>query len=183
MYSLNNLTTINSEQFLNKIIKRGVEIDSDKKNILVLFEKKYRESPDTIDTQDILNNDKIRVSEKKLIDLFKKYNPNLNYISYILILNSLEVQDIKNLNRFIIINWNKTKLSFEDTKENEYIRSIHFSEIALLENIYDLNEIIDKFIYLIIEFVNKEKIDPKINFSLYLIFIINSFQNYFCPSY
>lgn len=182
MYSLRTLTTINSEQFLNKIIKRGIIIDSIKKNILISFEKKYREFPDTPDTYNILNNDNIRESEKKLINLFKKYNPNLNYISYVLIINSLGVQDIKNLNRYIIINWNKTKLSFEDTCENEYIRSINFSEISLLENIYDRNEIIDKFIYLIIEFVNKEKINPDINFSLYLLFIINSFQNYFCPS-
>ena len=182
MCSLDTLTTINSDQFLNKIIKRGINIDSDKKKILISFEKKYRDFSDSSDTLDILNNDKIRESEKKLIHLFKKYNPNLNYISYILIINSLGVQDIKNLNRYIIINWNKTKLKFEDTKENKYIRSINFSEISTLENIYKQNEIINKFIYLIIEFVNKEKIDPNVNFSLYLLFIINSFQNYFCPS-
>lgn len=182
MYSLNTLTSINSEQFLNKIIKRGNLIDIEKKNILISFEKKCRESHYISDIKNILNDTKIKESEKKLIDLFKKYLPNLNYISYLLIINSLEVQDIKNLNRYIIINWNKTKLSFENTQENEYIRSINFSEISFLENIHERNEIIDKFIYLIIEFVNKEQIDPDINLSLYLLFIINSFQNYFCPS-
>lgn len=181
MYSLNTLTLINSEQFLERIIKRGNLIDIEKKNILVAFEKKSRESSD--DNNNILSeNYRIRQSEKDLITLFKKYIPNINYISYILIINSLEVQDIKNLNRYIIINWNKTKLSFENTKDNEYIRSINFSEISLLENIHDLDEIINKFIYLIIEFVNKERIDPSINLSLFLLFIINRFQDYFCPS-
>lgn len=175
------LTAFNSEQFLNKIIKRGNLIDQEKKKILINFEKKYRENVNVeeLDFEELLDDYTITQSEKDLIKLFKKYVPNINYISYILIINSLEVQDIKNLNRFIIINWNKTKNSFKDSKEYEYVRSINFSEISDLEEINDKKKIIEQFIKLIIHFVQKENIN--IDFSMHLVFIINSLQNYFCP--
>ena len=176
------LTSFNSEQFLNKIVKRGNLIDQEKKKVLINFEKKYRENININDCQfeELLNNPIISQSEKNLIKLFKKYVPNINYISYILIINSLEVQDIKNLNRYVIINWNRTKNSFKSSQEFEYIRSINFSEISDLENINNKKEIIDKFINLIIQFVEKE--NTLIDFSTHLVFIMNSLQSYFCPS-
>lgn len=181
MYSLNTLTSYNSQDFLNKIIKRGNIIDKHKKELLIDFEKKYREHGDKIDLEELLDNKQFTKSEQELIKLFKKFNPNINYITYILIISSLDVQNIKNLNRFIIINWNRTKISFQNSPQYNYIRSINFSEISTLENINNKEEIIDTFISLIIKFVKQEKIDNNVNFSMHMIFIINSFQNYFCP--
>ena len=180
MYSVNNLTTFNSKDFLDKIIKRGNIIDKEKKELLINFEKKYQDKKEGNTIEEILDNDKISDSEKRLIKLFKKYNPKINYISYILIINSLDVQDIKNLNRYIIINWNKTKNSLKGGSEYDSIRLTNFSEISTLENYHDKKKLLDKFISLIIEFINKEKINNDINFSVHMIFIINSLQNYFC---
>lgn len=173
------LTSFNSEQFLNKIVKRGNLIDQEKKKVLINFEKKYRENINDSVFEELLNDSIVTQSEKNLIKLFKKYVPNINYISYILIINSLEVQDIKNLNRYVIINWNRTKNSFKSSQEYEYIRSINFSEISDLEKLNDKKEIIDKFINLIIQFVKKE--NTHIDFSTHLVFIMNSLQSYFCP--
>ena len=75
------LTSFNSEQFLNKIVKRGNLIDQEKKKVLINFEKKYRENININDCEfeELLNNSIVSQSEKNLIKLFKKYVPNQLY--------------------------------------------------------------------------------------------------------
>ena len=65
------LTSFNSEQFLNKIVKRGNLIDQEKKKVLINFEKKYRENININDSEleELLNDSIVTQSEKNLIKL------------------------------------------------------------------------------------------------------------------
>lgn len=183
MYSSNYLTNLQSNIFLLKIKKRGYKIDSNLKKNLINIEKyqrnnfntNYNEIPYMLGIK--LSNDIIN-----LIKIFKKNNSiNINYIEYVVILVSLDKQEIKNLNRYLIIKWNITKSKYNDT----YIDNYSLNDIPNnLDHLSSYNEIFSQFIKNIENFLDlfeKNNKDKNIKLNLHFLFILNNIQECLCP--
>ncbi len=183
MYSYNNFTNIQSTILLQKIKKRGYKLDPNLKKNLNSIEKYHRNHLDN-SYEEICNILGIKLSNEilKLIKLFTKSNNiNINYIDYIIILDSLDKQEIKNLNRYLLIKWNITKIKFLN-KFNENYSSYEIPNN--LENLSSYEEIFNQFIKNLENFLDifeKNNKDKNINLNLHLLFILNNLQECICP--
>lgn len=160
------------DEFLVRITNMGYNIHQDKKAKLIEFEKKYREN--TLDTNIFDGYEEcFSKQEQKLIILFKQELPYMNYINFILILNSLTNENLKNINRYLNIKWNITKNKLENDITYVYLKDIHFLNINIEENI------LEKFIDNILQFSNLFKKEDNIHINLNLVFVLNTIYDYF----
>lgn len=180
-----SITNLSSSIFINKIKKRGYNIDNLLKSNLINFEKYCRSNPSN-DIDKLIDNSGINFNKSiiSLIKIFKNNSININYIDYVLIINSLESQDLNNLNRHLIIKWNivKKKNQLSENKL-DYIENLVFDQDEKILSISTVDEKFDYFIENITKFVEYEKNirDPNLNISLHLLFVINNIQEYLCP--
>ena len=168
---------INPNSFLLSLEKRGFTFDIELKkkyaNIYKNFKNGlYKKSEDI--------NEKLTTNEKKLIDLFNILNNfNKDYTIYILIIISLHYLVIRNLFRFILINWNKFKNGFSSRQssysqdEIDKIVNKNFNNNIRDINNIDNNKVLDMFVDNLCIFVNNDKV--------FLLYIVNIMQEYLCP--
>lgn len=178
MLNSNQITNLDSNHFLFKIRKRGYNLNQSLKNDLTSFEKYYRNNS-TLEIRDIINELRLDINKQiiKLIEIFKKNNiSQLNYIDYIVILDSLDKQQIKNLNRYFVIKCNLFKI-----KNKDYDYFIFENNLDKLSN---YNDIFQQFIINIDNFLklfNNNNKDENIKINLHLLFILNNLQECLCP--
>ncbi len=178
MLNSNQITNLDSNQFLFKIKRRGYNLNQNLKNDLTSFEKYYRNNP-TINVNQIVSDLRLDINEQniKLIEIFKKHNiSQLNYIDYIIILDSLDKQHIKNLNRYFVIKCNVFKIK---NKDYDY-----FKFDNNLDKLSNYNEIYKQFIINIdnfLELFNINNKDQNIKINLHLLFVLNNLQDCLCP--
>lgn len=177
----NSITNIDSGELLIHLCKRGLRINYKLRTNLIDFEKYCRKNSD-INTTELIENCGINFNETifDIIRLFKRNNKNINYIDYILILNELDIQIIKNIHRHLIVKWNKILIKNNNSDASlEYIKNIGFYSQYELNLLNDKNDVLKMFIKSISNFV--DKFDANIPINLYLLFVINNIQEYLYP--
>lgn len=167
-----SIINFKSEDFLTRIINMGYIIDEEKQILLNEFEEKYRINSNIVDNYQPIFTE-IEIS---FIMLFKNELPNINYINFILILNALSIQDLKNVNRYINIKWNIVKNKLEENSNYLYLKNINFSDIYSINNLNDKTIILEKLMSYILNFSIKK---DSLEFNLNLVFVINSIYDYF----
>jgi hypothetical protein len=176
-----SITNVDSTELLSKLCKRGLRIDYKLRTNLINFEKYCRNNSDK-DVDIIIKNCGINFNETtfNIIKIFKKNNKNINYIDYVLIFNALDTQIIKNLHRYLIVKWNRVLIKNNNTENGlEYIKNIGFISQTEISNLNNREEVFDKFVFSISNFIDKFNANIPIN--LYLLFVINNIQEYLYP--
>lgn len=178
---LNYQDELKTDDFYNSMTKRGFNINLNEKLILERCEGKIQKYGSK--RKDILNSNNVDCHDFYYL-LADKYS--LNYISYKLILGSLDKQILKNLYRHIWIKWSELKDSahkYIDDNDIEQESDIIIELIdAVINNrfkykpehideIYDNTKLLNKILDSFYRFSKKKKI--------YANFILYHFQHYF----
>lgn len=160
---------------------RGYKFDYELKKKLYELNKEYHNNDvvyQILDINELCEKYDISLNIKNTIQLLIHLDDyNINYINYILILNSLDIQQIKNLYRYLMIKWDKFKNN-NLNKENDifYFTFVDKIELIRLETNYD--DIYQIFINKIMNFISFNN-NKTIN--IYLFFFINTLQEYLYP--
>lgn len=172
------------KDYIDIIQKRGTNIDHLFKDNLIEFEKFCRKNDSEANNlTKFLNEFEITFTEidKIFISLFKYNSNNINYINYLIIIKSLNAQQLKNLYRFFIIKWYIFKkinyLEISNSIDMSYIQQINFEPLSKIDQLIIYDQVYELFILNIKDFIEK---DQKINegFNTHLHFIINNICQY-----
>ena len=168
---------INPNNLLLSLEKRGYFFDEALKKKYNNIYKNYKNGLYK-NVEDIQEN--LDKNEEKLFNLFSILNNyNKEYTIYILILCSLHYVVLKNLYRFLMINWFKFQNSFSSRKsqytddEINKITNKKFNNTVSEINCIKKENVLDMFIDNLSSFVNHDKV--------FLLYFINIMQEYLCP--
>ena len=178
----NKLLKISSEQFISNLEKRGNIYDQELKKNIYGMENESKKN--NLERSSLYNEYNIPKDISKLIEIFQILdNYNINYINYVLIYNNLNSQQLKNFYRYIMIKWNKVKNNLNEIHENknymEKINNFEFKDIiADINNMNNYEQINENILNKIKEFIY---IDNNKFPNIYIIFLVNTLQEYLYP--
>ena len=180
--SKNKLLKISSEQFIKNLEKRGNIYNQEIKKNMYTMENESKKN--NLERSSLYDKYNIPKDISKLIEIFQILDDyNINYINYVLIFDNLNIQQLKNFYRYLMVKWNKVKNNLNDLHDNnnymEKINNFEFKDIiSIINNINNyekVNEIIQNkikdFIY-----IDNNKFP-----NIYIIFFINTLQEYLYP--
>lgn len=178
----NNLTKLSSDSLIHNLKLRGYTYDVCLQNKLNDIEKEYVEHRQNhYDISYIELYTKYDIPDRliKTIQLLKLLDDyNINYIHYVLILDSFNIQQLKNVYRYLMIKWEKSKMNLS---HYNHIHMFSFKDIIeeiRVEN-EDYNKLYVLFINKIEQFIHFN--DTRNSINIYLIFFINTIQEYLYP--
>jgi len=175
----NHLIKISPDILFQNLKIRGYDFDDKLCNKLYELNMEYiNNNYQSLNIDKLCDKYDIHINLKDTIQLLINLdNYNINYIYYVLILNSLDIQQIKNLYRYLMIKWDK----FKKNNLNSIDTIINFTfidKINLIRLETDYQEIYQLFINKIKEFIDMN--DNK-TINIYLFFFINTLQEYLYP--
>lgn len=176
------LLKISSDKFISNLEKRGTIFNEELK--FKLYELELQHKQNNIKREELINHYDIPKNVIELIKIFQILDShNINYINYILIYENLQIQQLKNFYRYIMIKWNKVKNNIKNTHkyntQTQQIDNFTFQDIIQNLNKEKNNDLIENIIF------NKFKdfffISDNDFPNMYIIFFVNTLQEYLCP--
>ena len=180
----NQLLKISSEKLIYNLEKRGNIYDETLKKNMYDLEKEYKNNIDSINRSSLYEKYNIPTDIISVIDLLQLLDDyNINYINFVLIYHNLDIQQLKNFYRYIMIKWNKIKNNLNVDGQNhdtlDKINNFTFQDIMLqINEAHNYNIINDLIINKIKDFIYLD--DNKFP-NIYIIFFINTLQEYIYP--
>ena len=178
----NKLLKISPENFIQYLEKRGNTYNEELKKKLYDIDNESKQSK--IQINQLYEKYNITTNIADLIDLFKILNDyNINYINYVLIYDNLNIQQFKNIYRYLMIKWNKVKNNLIDIHgkndvtgniENFIFQDI-IEEINKENNYENIKKLVTNKIKNFV-FINNNEFP-----NIYIIFFINTLQEYLYP--
>jgi len=178
----NKLLKISSEEFLNNLEKRGLDINKELKKKLYQLDKKSKN--ENIKKENLFEEFDIAEDLQIMFEVFSILDEyNINYINYILIFDYLEIQQCKNFYRYLLIKWNKTKNNLNQIHKNDiYLKKINdfnFQDITSnIQNDHNKNRLKKNILMKFKKFIN---INNNTFPNIFIIFLINTLQEYLYP--
>ena len=169
---------VSETKLIQKLIARGYNINDNLGKYLI----KYYEEKTNIYLNGYLSDLDLEKEDIDIINSTVLFFKNLekydiNYVYYVLIFIDLNIQELKNIYRYILIKWSQIK---NNDNVNEGINlDINFKyNIKEIKNINNKISIKEKIIESFFDFINNTY---KGENNIYLLFLINTMHQYLCP--
>jgi hypothetical protein len=154
------INSINYYKTINKNLNEDIEINK-YENKIFLMDIKYK----------IINKNDIQflnMNEFNFINNFKYIDPYINYINYLIIINSLTIQEIKNLCRYLNIKWKIMKDKLNLIKDFDIFNRYNFCNFNEIKYLLCKDELYNKFLSILNIFFSLEKLDKNNNIDNYV---------------
>lgn len=174
-----NIINLDPQKLISYLEKTGYEFNSINSKILYQIENIYKKNgKNRLEIAKEFKLDKNIIEMIEIFSILDRYN--INYINYIIIMNSINTRILFNLYRFIMVKWNKaiTKLNKNYEKTQDKMKAINNFRFSPIKNIED-----DKlFEEILRRFKNFVFLDGGKFPNIYILFLVNNIQEYLCPN-